>query len=657
MPLLTPVKADFGEQGNQDLDKFVYENLTALLAAYSDLHKTKVPEWRRLTKGQPKDKSRNFPWPGASNVVIQLIGENVETIKAVQLGTIYEILPLWVVGLVGDWAKQEFGSEQQMAWQAFLDYVGISRDELDLYRIESKAAHDIAALGSVVVKLPWTTCMETVVTGLDTNGKRVETEEEMYDGPRPEKLAYEDWGATPTAQTWEEANFKYHVYRLTMQECEYKVHKGHFDKNAWEKVKQGGPDHEGLTDEERQKMAEQNINEGTPNKEMARWCFYECWFKYIQGEKVYRIIHTYHLKQKQRMNAIFNFYPKNEEPFEFGRLGYSEDGLIGYGFAEMGEMYQEDVSTKHNQRNDAGTLANTSIILGGNNPRVDSGITLFPGAVLPFSPDDVAIERMGAPPLPTVDEEQLTIALAKARFGTDMMSPEGMGSGTVNKKGGYSSMGTFSIMQQGARRINVNITDFRYLHLNIGQKVSKQYAFFGVGDKRLKYFGDKARFLQMAAQSIRAGRIVLPIRAATASINREIEKQTGMLFTQVMQRHFGAVAQALQGVSSPNPMVTPEMKKYLLGSIDAMSFIMTKLLRAFGYDDLTRLQPEQEIVRQLEEGNKGANNGQQRMGSPASQNAGTNGESGGQETEGAPGNSNDASLASTAQSSGGILIS
>jgi hypothetical protein len=93
MAINTPVKADFGEQGNKDLETFVFENLTALLNSYDSLHKTQLPKWRRLTKGQPVDKERNFPWAGASNVVIQLIGENVDTIKAVQLGTIYEIMP------------------------------------------------------------------------------------------------------------------------------------------------------------------------------------------------------------------------------------------------------------------------------------------------------------------------------------------------------------------------------------------------------------------------------------------------------------------------------------------------------------------------------------------------------------------------------------
>jgi hypothetical protein len=642
MSLTTPVDVDFGEDGNKDLDTFVFNNLTALINAYDNLHKQKLPEWRRLTKGKPKDKTRNFPWPNASNVIVQLIGENVDTIKAVQLGTIYEILPLWVAGLVGDWSTTDYAEEQRSSVERFMDQMGLSKDELDLYRVESKAAHDIASLGSVVIKFPWITRCEQIVTGIDSSGGIIEEEVELYDGPRPEKLAYEDWAATPTANTWEDAKFKYHEYRLTKQDCEYKAYKGQFDKKAWDSIKDS-PDLTGLTAEEEQKLNESNVDGPTPNKDWERWRFYECWMKYIIDGRIYNIIYIAHLDGGEggkicKMKSIFNFYPKNEEPWEFGRLGYSEDGLIGYGFAEMGEMLQEEVSTGHNQRVDNRTLANTSVLLGGNNPRIDSGIALFPGAVLPFSKDDVQVVQLGTNYPSSVAEESLSLSLAKARFGTDMLAAEGNGSGSVDKKGNYNSMGTFSVMQQGARRININITDFRYLHLNCGQKFLKQYANFGVGESRYKYLGKQADYLRKAMQAIKEGRLELPIKAATASINKEVEKTSGMLFTQVMQRHYGAIAQILQGVQ--NPGVPPEIKQFLLGSIGGMSYIMSKLLRAFGYDDIARMQPELEILKKIQEANKqpqqGANNnGQQPVQGTTGQPTQDTGRSNGQEVAGA----------------------
>ena len=638
MPLLKPIKVKFGEDEDKCLDKYVYDNLISLKNSYANLHENLLPKWRRLIKGKPKEETRNFPWPNASNVVVQLIGENVDVLKATQLGSIYEILPLFTAGLAGDWEESEKGDEQRVALEAFLNLMGLSKKELDLYRVESRAAHDNAGLGSVLIKLPWITQTEAIVTGIDTDSKPMFDDKVIYDGPRPEKLAYETWAATPNASTWEEAQFKYHKYTLTKSKCEERVFFGAFDKEAWEKI-ENSPDYEGISTQEEQKLKEQNIDSPQPNKNTATWTFYECWFKYWYNDRCFSILYTMHIGHGSgngeglRMSAFFNFYPKNEEPFEFCRLGYSEDGLIGYGFAEMGEMYQEEISTGHNQRVDNRTLANTSVLLGGRNAKIDGGISLFPMAVLPFDKNDVDIVQLGANYPSSVAEEQLSIALAKARFGTDMGGAEGMGSGTVDKKGNYNSMGTFSIMQAGNRRININVTDFRYMHLNIGQKCSNQYAHFGVGEDRLKYLGKQSQVLQKALDNLKSGRIELPIQAATASINKEIEKQTGMLFTQVMQRHYGAIAQILQGVV--NPVIPPEIKQFLIGSIGGMSYVMAKLLRAFGYDDISRMQPENKVLEQIRSAQE---NGQQNVQGATGQN---------QQTQSGPGQATGAQTTST----------
>lgn len=652
--LTTPIKVDFGVGGNETLEKFVFSNLRALISAFESLHKDKLPNWRRLTKGTPKEQIRNFPWPGASNVIVQLIGENVSTIKAVQLGTIYEISPLWVEGLVGDWGNNEHGEEQRSTMESFMSLMGLSKTELDLYRVESMAAHDIASLGSVVIKLPWHNCTQQIVTGLDNSGHIIEDEVEIYDGPRPEKLAYEDWMATPTATTWGDAKFKVHRYLITKSQCEEKVFKGHFDKEKWEEI-QNSPDVQGLTEEEEQKLRDAHLDSPNPDMHTARWRFFECWLQYRHNNKEYSIIFTAHKDKDICMNAVFNFYPKNDEPFEYGRLGFDEDGLIGYGFAEMGEMYQEDVSTKHNQRNDNHTLCNTSVLLAGNNPRIDAGLALFPMAVLPFNKDEVSIEQLGVPDQSSVQEEAMTLSLAKARFGTDMLSAEGNGSGTVDKKGNYNSMGTFAIMQQGARRININITDFRYLHLNLGNKMQRQYAYFGIGEKRLKYFGENEKYLRGALEAIKTGRMEFPVKAATASINKEVEKQTGMLFVQVMQRHYSAIAQVMQGIS--NPTIPPEIKEFLVGSIGGMAYVMSKLARAFGYDDLTRMQPELELYNKLKQTQQGANNnGQQGVSSGAGNAPPSNGRPGIQEIQGAPTNSPNTPQSTSTNGGGGILL-
>jgi len=609
MPVTTPIQIDFGQVENEELHKFVKDNLRMTEDAYETFHTSKVPEWRRLYKGQPEQETRDFPWPNCSNTVIQLVAENVDILKARIIGTIYEILPLWVTHLVGDWDEQEQGEEQRSAFEEFMNLMGQEPSELDLYRVESLAANDMVQLGSVLIKMPWETDTEKLVTGLGMKpSEPIMSDFIRYDGPRPEKVPIENWGATPSAPTWEKADFKYHKYTLTKQKIEQKIYEGSFklSKENEDKLLKS-PDRQGPSNTEQQKQQEQNI-QGQYGEYAAEWDFYECWFWYWHNNAKYRCIYIIHKNLDLKCNAVFNFYPENEEPFEFGRLGYTDDGLLGYGFAEMLKHYQEEVSTGHNQRNDNRTLGNTSVVAVGRNNKIDANIGIYPMAVLPLSPEDFQISQLGVPYPTDIESEQLTIMLAKSRCGTDDPATTGMGGGITNpKKGVQSAMGTFSVLQSGNRRVNVNITDFRYMHLKLGRKAGKMYSEFGVG-KRLEYFGKQAKFIQLALENIRKKRIDLPIRAANASINKELEKQNDMLLSQVLQRHHSAIAQILQGLA--NPQMPPQMQKFLVGVIAAQGALMSKLLRNFGHDDVSRLQPELELTKELK-GASNANAGQQ----------------------------------------------
>lgn len=595
MPVRDPVDVNFGEDEMEALDKFVQDNLNTLKESYSDLHENKVPEWRRLYKGIPAETNKDFPWPNASNVVIQLIGENVDTLKARILGSIYEIMPLWPAQLVGEWPAEEQGEEQRAAVEAFMNLMGLEPTELDLYRVESLAVNDMVQLGTVVIKSPWETDIEALVTGDGlSRGKPAYTNHINYDGPRPEKLAIEDWAATPTAPTIERADFKYHRYTLVKHKIEEKIYNGAFDKTAGDTILKT-PDRSGPSTLTQEKLTNQNI-QSQYGTDVAEWDFYECWFSYWFNDIKYKIIYTIHLQTNTKMRAIFNFYAANDEPWELGRLGYTDDGIIGYGFAEMLKYYQQEVTTTHNQRVDNRTLLNTSIALTGRNSKLDAGFSLYPMATLPVDPSEFEIVQLGATAPGSVQEEMLTIELAKQRAGVDDPTG-GSGGGIVNpKKGNYSAMGTFSVMQQGNRRTNINVTDFRYMHLKLGRKLLRQYAEFGIGERQ-KYLGKQAAILLKALENLKNGKISIPIRAATASVNQELEKQNGMLFTQVMQKHQGMISQLLQGVE--NPTIPPMLKDYLIGVIAANGQLMSKLLRNFNYDDVSRLQPELELIKKL----------------------------------------------------------
>lgn len=597
MPLETPVTVNFGEDAAKELHEFVKDNVESLERRTRTLRSDKVNAWRNILRGVPEHKNRSFPWKNASNIVIALSAQHRDTLLATIMSGIYEIMPLWVGKLVGDWDAEEFGEEQRAAVENFMVEMALEPAELDLYRVEEQWFSEAIGLGTAVVKFPWETHIETEAIHIP-NGSPVFKEFIKYDGPRPEKLPFEAFAITPEADTTEGARFKYHIRNLYKHDLLERAQKGWYSKEAINKIL-NSPDRFGPNTVAQEKEALKGIDfSSMPNE--AQWDIYECWFPYWHNDKKYRIIYSYHKKSDTKVKAIFNFYPQNLEPYEEARLAWDDDGWYGYGFAEMLAYYQEDVTGKHNRRADNETLANTSIFRVGKNSKLDANFSAYPMALVPAEKDDFEQVSLGNPYNFGVDSEQLTLSLAKERTGIDP-GMAGLGGGTTTKRGIYSSMGTFAVLQQGNRRSNLRTTDMRYSHIKLGRKFLDLYAYFGIGS-RLKMFGNDAEYLLRAFDSIKQKRLAIAIRPATGSVNKELEKQNDMLLTQALQRHYMSVAQIIQALS--NPAMPPELKSYYVEVIKGSDQLMKHLLRNFGHDDVSRLVPQPDFLKGQKNGSR-----------------------------------------------------
>lgn len=593
MPLETPVKVDFSSQVMEQLKTYVHEHITSYKVQYKDLHENRIPKMRKLYRGVPREENKSFPWPNCSNLVVQVIGQSVDTLRARVLGNIFEISPLVVAHLSGSWKAEEEGEDQREAMEEFLNLMGLEPNELDLYRVYSSGFGETIKFGTAFWKLPWETLIEQEVVSIGHAGAR---ETVVYDGPRPEKLRFETYCPDPHVNTLEQSEFDYHIRELNKYQLLERRFKGLYDKAAVDKII-ATPDRTGPSQSKQEADADKGI---TPAQDSINleWDIYECWLKFWHDNKKYSIIYTYHYSTKTVLRAVFNFYPNNMKPIEMARLGYDgEDGLFGYGFCEMLEHYQEEISTTHNQRMDAATLANTSIARVSKSSKLDSIFSLFPNAVFPGEKDEFEVMQMGRQPVESVQYESMALSEANSRAGVEPAAA-GTGGGTQNpRKGIYSAMGTFSVMQEGNRRVNINTADMRYAHIKIARKLALMYAHFGIGD-RIKYMGEKAPLLIKALNNYKSGRMIFPIKAATASVNRELEKQNDMLLTNIMRQHNMGIAQILAQITGPNAQVMPpELKDYLAQTVTSSNYLMSHILRNFGHDDVSRFLPQPDLKK------------------------------------------------------------
>jgi hypothetical protein len=581
--MVEQIKITLTEQSEARLRRYLRDKICAIREGLRELHETKLVIWRKAYEAVPAQATREYPFHGASNLVVPIIAIHSDTLLARVMSSVFKTLPLWTSRLIGEYPSA--AEDWRNAFQTHMQYIGVEPNELDLYRVYHEWFAETIKYGTSTVKSPWERRVEDVYMPAG-DGSYDYYPEVKYEGSRPEKIQFQDFGILPGEKTVERANFKYHRIRYQREELEERAFRGIYDKDAVKKIL-GHPDRTSpdIVSQQRESDAGARTVSGYG---WAEYDVYECHLLYKLGRHYTRIIVWYNEYNDVILRAFHNYYP--DDIFVTARLFYRDDFFFGYGFAETLAMLQEEISQIHNNRRDNSTVANTMVWRVDPDSEINKGYRTFPGATLPGKKDEIEGIQPGQVSSMTIDEERLTLELAEKRSGVQAPT-QGMGSGVINKRGVYSSQGTLSLLQEGNTRTDLNITDIRYAHTKLGRIIGRQEAEFGNEDvNRFRRYGKMAGMVQQALKAMKDGVLTLPVYASTASVNREVEKQSDTMLTQLMQRHYAMITQMLQAA---NNMMTPEpVKKYLNEACESANMLMKSVFRHFGYDEAGRYVPD-----------------------------------------------------------------
>lgn len=588
LPVEMPISKHFGKDRLLEIEKYVDERLTALKMSLSDLRERKITKWRRIYQGMPLEKTKSFPWQNASNVVIQLVGSFADQMLAKWLMSIFGMDPLWQVNLNGIWEREERAEEQRAAVQEWLIFSGMEPGYLNLLPKYQAWGSTVIRYGLGAMKIMPERVVEKVAAYSDQAGRVVFNDFVKHDGPVAVPLLFEDFLIPLTVAEIERSPFTAQRVRMSKFELEALLYDPTYDKEAVMAVLKT-PDREGPEQTEQEQMMDQGVQSGDTGGPAAKvWDIYECWFPYNVMGRRFSIIYTYHLLTKKTLKRVFNWLPENSLPFVKSVLGYDGERSHGFGFCEQLKDYQEEVSAIHNRRGDASTLANTNIFRVGSGTQLDAQFSVFPNAIFPGEEGAFEVIPLGRTANETIKDETMTLQLAQDRAGVGPSSA-GAGAGTVNKKGGYSAMSTYAVMQEGDTRANLSKTGFKHSHYSLGRLKILFDANFGIPERDIAAFGKQGKSLKLALENIRKKRLVLPIRAATGSINKEVEKQNEMLLLNNHRAHWQMQASLLQALQSP--MISPIQKDYLWQTFTAGNMLMAKIDKDFGFEDPSSLLP------------------------------------------------------------------
>lgn len=595
-----PTKVEFSPDEYDMLHIYIKNKIEYIKAKGEGLRKDLLPRWVRNYKGIPAEEEKTFPWPGASNLVVQLIGTHCDELLS-RIMAIYMTDPLFIAKLLGDFAEGE-GADEKTAIEDLLGDLAVEPTELDLYRVEETWWASAIRYGTGIVKFPWETITEKqyvyigggMEEGQKTNFKL--DDKVLRDGPHPETVPLNLFGIDPRFANMENADFVYHIIKKDKYKLEdLKYHPEIFSLEALDKVT-ASPDRQEPDQFELELQGSGRKGFTFYNECAYEWDIYECWFRYRKDADVLNLIGYYHLYTDTLLGCIYNPYPENDRAFEDAKLAYDDETYYGYGFCEMLESYQRELSDTRNWKIDNKRFATTGIGRVNKNSKLSSIVQIFPGAFIPADPGEVEPLAFGANALSLdTSDEGFIEAAAQKRSGIDPATG-GSGGGIVNaKRGVYSSQGTAMVLQQQNNRNNLRMSDMRSAHVKLGRKVARQYAYFGLGNKLRKY-GDKAQIIQKALQSYKEGKLGLVIKPATASLNKELEKQNDILIATTLERLYAGDAAIIQSMNMKG--IPPALLQYYTDVLKAKSAIYTRLIKNFNYDDVDRLIPVPSVLKE-----------------------------------------------------------
>ena len=613
------VNVDFASEEQEAIEYFIHQQLEWLTQAHRELHEQKIPKWRKLYLGTPSEQSRNFPFPNAANTIVQVVGETVDTMVARVMGLIYATHPLWVFQ---NFAKATTKDEMKVhellkrIVEDFMEIVGFEPSELNLQPVEALWFTDAAKLGTGFTKLSLEDITEAVVVGYEEGSSRKKikgNDTTIYNGPRVSNLRHEDVMADPSARSLEDAPFVAVRHKLYRVDLDDRVHRGLYDAEAVDKII-GRPDRSAPKEPERQELQDQGIAISMYPESTAEWDIQECYFPWWHQGRKYRLIYSYHKQTKTVLRKVFNFLPKNELPVKRARLGYRTHGLYGHGYAELLENYQEELSTTHNQRLDNATVANIRALRVSPRARaLDSNMELYPSSLLVGEKDEIESIAVGDVYPSTFKNEEMTLGLVARRAGiTPAVSGSGTG-GMMKRPAVYSAQGTLAVMQENNSVVGFATSEFRHAHVILGAALTAMFGKFGTGGRE-EMFGLDGQTLERALREFEQQRLRIPIRASTGSLNKEVDKQTGVIVAGLMQRHYTAVGQLMQAIGSP--VISPQIREYFINVIQSSELLHKRIVKDFGYEQPDIYVPEAKVSDQPQGAGAGAGGPMAAGGSP-----------------------------------------
>jgi len=540
-----------------------------------------IVEWERLYEARPTVAKKDFPWAGASNLVIPTVATAVDAVLARIMNATFASRDVWAaVSRSSKWMKLAKPIEKWLNW--------VADNIMKLKRTCRSWFLSCIKVGTGVAKVTWERRVRNVMYKNASGGVINETVV-VHEGPKIINIPLADFLVSNDA-----------IHTQNLQDCEWLAERGLYTWKQLKELESSGiflevdrikpqPRSSSTTLEQ-----ELEQNTGISVSEYKDYEIFEFWASYDVNDDgvLEEIMGDIHLESRTILRCVYNPYRHQERPHHIIRYMPRDNSIFGIGMGQMLQHIQEEITTIHNQRIDNGTLANTTAFKkrrGTTNSKQD----IYPGAtILVDEMDDFTELSMGRGQASQLQEELHTGAIGEKRTGVSDYTV-GRESAAIGSNATATSV--TALIAEGNKRFKMTITDIREALTDIAHQIIMLYQQF-IGDGTLMYeiFDDAEKtivqeYFQLPAEYSKSN-ILLDTPAISEAYNKDIEKQTYMTLAQIMQMLYKNLMEAA-GVAL-NPQAPPPMKALALQGADAAAKIFERILESFDIPNAKAYVPD-----------------------------------------------------------------
>ena len=540
----------------------------------------------------PAKPMKTFPWKGASNLTVPVIGSMVDTIFPRIHATVFS--PSTIVS-IEEWPEEL--AEHAKAWEDMLQW--IFTNEVNLPRVADSWFMEMIIHGTSVVKLTWER-LERERRKYDSEGNIVTRQTEVIrNQPWLEHVPLQDLYIPFTARSIADAEIVAHRLHPTWGHLKLREMNGLYKNVDNIQNYTAIQSDEYTAHRERLENKEPSIIDRIDD-------VYECWLDFDLDNQgvVEPLLATFHLPSRTLLRVQPNPYNHARKPFREIVYFPRHNRFYGVGLARQLMVIQDEISTIHNQRIDSSTIANSRIWVVIAGSRADQS---FQGAapglkVTADAQDEIAPLQMGDVGQSMIEGERIAFQIAQQRSGvSDFVS--GMDSGGSDRQ---TATQFTTKLQQALTRFNWTLEQVRDAITDIAAMTTDLYAQFGTDNdaKFAMVLGERSdlvrEFLKESAEfaPTLSAALSLQVTASSASVNKAVEQQNLLGLIQILNQQISQYEMPLIQLIM-NPQLPPQIKDYAIERIEGSRGLTKRILEINDVRNTSEVLGKTEGLREL----------------------------------------------------------